>query len=376
MHTKMSGQLQLENNFRGNVNTVTLRMRSEWLCWKMELLLVTSHEGFPLSCMLHVSALRDQFRPLHASAEFPFGILPSTMECCSLSLIAKPNSLESHRTAAALPYKDAYYVILACCSLATLVDGWCYSGRGTVVRCSDHVFVSHITVWEGNDPLTENVSLIVFLCYMFAQQQLSTYICSASFLLQWAFGVTCWEVFSLGRTPYAGMSNHEIGPFLERGSRLSRPPLCPEEMWEYCKEITVIESTLAYCSCMHTILSWQLHVSTALSANIYYCHVHAFAAVLHGGHAHTWMQLLWCPSSMPPLPHLTRANFLSPLTPPSPLQVCHYPQLLGGRCQQTALLQHAGWQNWLPHKDTWSWICVTDNVITWPSCDPNTVCML
>ena len=32
MHTNVSGQLQLENNFHGNVNTVMLRMRSEWLC--------------------------------------------------------------------------------------------------------------------------------------------------------------------------------------------------------------------------------------------------------------------------------------------------------------------------------------------------------
>jgi serine/threonine protein kinase len=48
----------------------------------------------------------------------------------------------------------------------------------------------------------------------------------------WSFGVTCWEVFSLGRTPYAGMANHEIGPYLEKGGRLSKPPLCPDNMYE------------------------------------------------------------------------------------------------------------------------------------------------
>lgn len=42
-------------------------------------------------------------------------------------------------------------------------------------------------------------------------------------LFQWSFGVTCWEVFSGGRTPYPGI--HPVGliDLLESGRRLSKP---------------------------------------------------------------------------------------------------------------------------------------------------------
>ena len=47
---------------------------------------------------------------------------------------------------------------------------------------------------------------------------------------QWSFGVTCWEIFSLGRQPYPGVQNSEIATLLEHGKRLSKPPLCDEAM--------------------------------------------------------------------------------------------------------------------------------------------------
>ena len=49
-------------------------------------------------------------------------------------------------------------------------------------------------------------------------------------LLQWSYGVTCWEVFSLGRTPYPTVPNSDIFTFISGGRRLDRPSLCPEEM--------------------------------------------------------------------------------------------------------------------------------------------------
>ena len=47
---------------------------------------------------------------------------------------------------------------------------------------------------------------------------------------QWSFGVTCWEVYSLGSTPYPGVENHEVLEYLNKGLRLKRPSICPDKM--------------------------------------------------------------------------------------------------------------------------------------------------
>ena len=40
----------------------------------------------------------------------------------------------------------------------------------------------------------------------------------------WAFGVTVWEIFSLGQTPYKGMRmGNEFIQFLQAGNRLPQP---------------------------------------------------------------------------------------------------------------------------------------------------------
>ena len=47
---------------------------------------------------------------------------------------------------------------------------------------------------------------------------------------QWSFGVTCWEIFSLGRQPYGGVDNYEMTKYLSEGNRLEQPTLCSDEM--------------------------------------------------------------------------------------------------------------------------------------------------
>ena len=49
-------------------------------------------------------------------------------------------------------------------------------------------------------------------------------------VLQWSYGITCWEVFSLGRTPYPTIPNHEILKYIDDGNRPSKPDLCPDPM--------------------------------------------------------------------------------------------------------------------------------------------------
>ncbi|XP_051900912.1 tyrosine-protein kinase Mer-like [Pristis pectinata] len=47
----------------------------------------------------------------------------------------------------------------------------------------------------------------------------------------WAFGVTMWEIVTLGKTPYPGIQNHEIYDFLHAGHRLKQPSDCLDTLY-------------------------------------------------------------------------------------------------------------------------------------------------
>ena len=51
-------------------------------------------------------------------------------------------------------------------------------------------------------------------------------------LFQWAFGVTCWEIFSGGKVPYPTVNLHELPTMIRTGRRLDKPSnaACNEEM--------------------------------------------------------------------------------------------------------------------------------------------------
>ena len=42
-------------------------------------------------------------------------------------------------------------------------------------------------------------------------------------LLQWAYGVTCWEIFSGGKVPYGGVDVTDLSQLLVNGRRLDKP---------------------------------------------------------------------------------------------------------------------------------------------------------
>ena len=73
-----------------------------------------------------------------------------------------------------------------------------------------------------------------------------------AYSLQWSFGVTCWEVFSGGKTPYPGVDPMTLSKMLEGGKRLSKPlnSACPEELLV----ATFLEALLVtkYITCTHS----------------------------------------------------------------------------------------------------------------------------
>ena len=50
--------------------------------------------------------------------------------------------------------------------------------------------------------------------------------------IQWSYGVTCWEVFTCGSVPYAGVPALTLSRELSLGHRLPRPSnaVCSDEM--------------------------------------------------------------------------------------------------------------------------------------------------
>ena len=41
--------------------------------------------------------------------------------------------------------------------------------------------------------------------------------------MQWAYGVTCWEIFSGGKVPYGGVYVTDLSRLLADGNRLEKP---------------------------------------------------------------------------------------------------------------------------------------------------------
>lgn len=47
----------------------------------------------------------------------------------------------------------------------------------------------------------------------------------------WSFGILMWEISSLGAIPYPGVETQELLAMLNRGERMGKPELCPDELY-------------------------------------------------------------------------------------------------------------------------------------------------
>ena len=59
-------------------------------------------------------------------------------------------------------------------------------------------------------------------------------------VIQWSFGITCWEVFSAGKNPYPGVDLLTLVQVLENGRRLEKPlnTACSDTMYVDSVEIS------------------------------------------------------------------------------------------------------------------------------------------
>jgi serine/threonine protein kinase len=52
----------------------------------------------------------------------------------------------------------------------------------------------------------------------------------------WSFGVLCWEIVTLGSTPYPGMSGPEVMTFVQKGCRMPKPPNTTDAIYAIMKD--------------------------------------------------------------------------------------------------------------------------------------------
>lgn len=105
-------------------------------------------------------------------------------------------------------------------------------------------------------------------------------------VMQWAFGVTMWEIATRGMTPYPGVQNHEIYDYLLEGQRLKQPTDCLDELWVFSLLDTDVwiglegphlsRRTVKLKRCMRKLCRNGVNVETSYMNNLNIC-----SALLH-----------------------------------------------------------------------------------------------
>ena len=72
-----------------------------------------------------------------------------------------------------------------------------------------------------------DITIVKVLCF-----DMDSYKVLMNVSVQWAFGVTVWELFTCGRVPYSGIPVMSVLRLLKTGQRLEKPEntACSNEM--------------------------------------------------------------------------------------------------------------------------------------------------
>nr|XP_057923910.1 tyrosine-protein kinase receptor TYRO3 isoform X2 [Doryrhamphus excisus] len=103
----------------------------------------------------------------------------------------------------------------------------CMLGDDLVVRVADFGLSRKI---YGNNYYRQQKSIRVPVKWL-AVESLSDSVYTTKTDV-WSFGVTMWEIASLGRTPYPGVQNHELLNLLLSGYRLEPPDGCDHRLYD------------------------------------------------------------------------------------------------------------------------------------------------
>lgn len=49
----------------------------------------------------------------------------------------------------------------------------------------------------------------------------------------WSFGITLWEITTLGETPYSSIRHEDLPALIKKGYRLSKPTFCPNDLYHF-----------------------------------------------------------------------------------------------------------------------------------------------
>ena len=84
----------------------------------------------------------------------------------------------------------------------------------------------------------------------------------SNLLQQWSFGVTCWEVFTCGGVPYAGVPATTLCSELKSGHRLDRPSnlACSDDMYVVRDCVCVCACCLCLCCYFRVCVSTCVHL--------------------------------------------------------------------------------------------------------------------
>ena len=86
-------------------------------------------------------------------------------------------------------------------------------------------------------------------------------------VLQWSFGVTCWEIFTLGLPPYPSVQSYGMVNYLKSGKILDKPFLSSDKMYMITDTyVATMRGLLNYIAC-----SYYIRIITFISFMYIHC---------------------------------------------------------------------------------------------------------